>query len=189
MKKNFIIALCALGMSMIVPTQMAFAKEVTDNDKPQVYYKITKENGRNILWGLCEERYKIVEYIEDEFFITNPETGEQEKKIQKTLSCCDPGWSLCRRPKMVGQKCTWRNVIISDEFLYNIENELLTDIDVEMIENHNFEGKKTKKVLVTEGNNQIVLFFVANWEQGDSDGNGIITIKVYDITDQIPTLY
>ena len=58
-----------------------------------------------------------------------------------------------------------------------------------MIENHNFEGEKTKKVLVSDGNNQIVLLFVANWEQGDSDGNGIITIKVYDITNQIPTLY
>ena len=167
MKKNFIIALCALGMSMIVPTQKAFAKEVTDNlEKFELGIAVQKLY--DFIWDIfCDWYIELAK-------IRLQQGGERAENAKRVLV-----WVLGN----------WRNVIISDEFLYNIENELLTDIDVEMIENHNFEGKKTKKVLVTEGNNQIVLFFVANWEQGDSDGNGIITIKVYDITDQIPTLY
>lgn len=187
-RKSFKIALCAFCISMIIPTQNVFAKKAVDNDKPIIISRVCKENGRCILWGLCEERYKYVKSYTEYSFVTNPETGEQIKILERVLQCDEPGWSLCRRTAN-GSKSTYRGIEISDDFLCRIENELLYDIDVEMMVNHNFTGRITRKVLLNEGNNQIVLLFVSQWRDGDSDGNGVIEIKVYDITNQIPTLF
>ena len=187
-KKSFKIALCAFCMSMIVPAQNVFAKEAVGDNKPIYISTVQKENGRNIFWGLCEERYKYVESHTDISYVTNPGTGEQIEIRNRVLTCKDPGWALCRRTSN-GSKSTYRGVVISDDFLSRIENELLYDIDVEMLVNHNYEGKKTRTISVTNDNNQVVLLFVTQWRDGDSDGNGVIVTKVYDITNQIPSLF
>lgn len=187
-KKSFIFVLCALCMSLIVPTQKVFAKEAVEDNKPIYISTVQKDNGRSILLGLCEERYKTIDSHEDIKFVTNPETGEQTEVRERVLICKDPGWARCRRTAN-GSKSTYRGVIISDDFWCSIENELLYDVDVEMMENHKYEGEKAKKVIVTNDKIQIVLLFVTEWKHGDSDGNGVIVTKVYDITNQIPSLF
>ena len=139
-------------------------------------------NGRSILWGLCEERYKNV-YSYDEFKSVTVH-GESAIIQYHRLVCEDPGWARCRRTPTSG-KAQYHGVYVSDQFLSDVENELISAIENELMINGNFKGRISEKRMVSNGCNHVILLFDAIWFDGDANGNGNILIKVFDITDDI----
>ena len=146
--------------------------------------ELHKENGRSVLFGLCEERYRNVYNYETTTTLRDPLTNEDIWIVRNVLSCSDPGSRLCRRSNS-SKLYSYHGVCVSDEFFYKIESELYAAIDFEMINNGNYSGGISKKIFLTNEQNKLILLFNATWSKGDENGNGDIVIKVYDITDQI----
>ena len=141
----------------------------------------TMENGRTILWGLCEDRYKVVHYYEQEYGNIDPNTGESIMEIRRYLECYDPGWARCRQSPN-SKTLNYKGFSISDQLICNVTDELQSFVDEKMMVEHVFSGKISKKICVSNGTSKLILLFEAVWEKGDANGNGHVVITIFDIT-------
>ena len=169
-----LIALCALGFAMFVPSQNAFAK-----DGPRIVTTYYKEGGEAKLFGVFMVRYDRV--AEDIYYA--------QGKYWHDISCTGPGDNKCKAQGSV-KSVSVNHGTIDGSFIDNYQSMMLDDIDREILENKMYSGKLSKTVQVKnmEGNYTCTLVFAATWTDGNEIGDARVTIELYDATDELPKL-
>lgn len=141
---------------------------------------VHKEGGRRVLFGLCEERYNIVDRHTSIAHCINPYTNEPYDLHETTLYCKDPGNIKCRI-SIAGKRINYNGTSISEDIFVENENDLLDQVD-KNLGNGIYYGKTSKKVAVKADGKQFLFLFEATWKNGNENGDADIVIKVYDIT-------
>ena len=170
-----LIALCALGFAMFVPSQNAFAR-----DKPRTVTSYHKEGGEAKLWGVFMVRY---DRVWDEIVKKNGVYWHD-------VYCEGPGDLKCKKGEGVSKSVSVNHGTIDGSLINNIESKMLDDIDREILENKIYSGKLSKTVQVKnmEGNYTCTLVFAATWTDGNELGDARVTIELYDATDELSKL-
>lgn len=141
---------------------------------------VHKEGGRRVLFGLCEERYNIVDRHTSIAHCINPYTKEPYDLHETTLYCKDPGNIKCRI-SIAGKRINYNGTNISEDIFVENENDLMDQVD-KNLEKGTYYGKTSKKVAVKASGKQFLFLFEATWRNGNENGDADIEIKVYDIT-------
>lgn len=173
-KRMLLIALCALGFTMLVPTQNAFAR-----NKPTVVTTYYKEGGEAKLFGVFMVRYREV-WDDIEY---------KNGKYWCTVWCEGPGDLKCKKEGGV-KTVSVNHGTIDGAFIDNYESMMLDEIDQAILEDKTYSGTLSKKVQVKnmEGNYTCTLVFAATWTDGNEFGDAHVTIELYDVTDEFPQL-
>ncbi len=174
-----LIALCALGFAMFVPSQNAFARE-KPGPGPKTVTIYHKEGGDAKLLGVFMVRYKKV----------NEDIHYEHGRYWHDIYCTGPGDLKCKKGQGVSSSVSVNHGTIDGSFINNIESKMLDDIDREILENNMYSGKLSKTVQVKnmEGNYTCTLVFAATWTDGNELGDARVTIELYDATDELPQL-
>lgn len=139
------------------------------------------------IFHLGEVTYRLVETrkTEDRNYLIDP-TGEYHYREAYTLWCEGEGPNPCRwTGSNILSLLRYRGIDVSDEFLSSNIDVLLDEIDQELLENGTPNGMKSKKLLITQNGQSVILLLKLVWTNGNKQGDVDIDVHLEDITDYV----
>lgn len=184
MKKLSLILACSILSCFSVSVKASNPENLQGAEIKIV--NVEKEGGRRCVLGIFGAvRYDHIYCHPDIKYITNPETGHQDRVETTDIKCEGPGNEACDYTGGISSAKTGVANEVED-FSDKIINSLLDQIDENLLEKEIYSGSIGKKYVFTpEGNKPVYLYAEAKWDKGNSNGDAKIVIKVYNITDKI----
>lgn len=161
---------CILLLAVAVIPQL-FATDYPPNGA--VLYE---KQGGQFVWYTLSVRYdRVCTYRS-----FDPKTGF----VYFHVICEGPGYEKCQRvPDNAIQHTTRPHV--NHPAVLNVEDEIISYIDNQLVNMHNFHGTVTKKIEIMMNGHACIYAVMASWDNGNENGDATIVFSYQDITGSI----
>lgn len=142
--------------------------------------KIHKENGKRHFFGLTRPQYDIANVSE---MLIPAKDGERDFTFRNVeMDLKNPGREKCEIESEKQYIYGYNSLKVSERNFDLVINSLLKKID-SLLKKGQSSGSYTEEMTVEAGGIEMNFRFLAEWQNGNENGDADIIIRVWDISD------